>query len=123
MSGESMGAGPHPFEDPKLVRRSSKRRSTNRCIQCRGARMLCGKRRCPIMARIYSNVRTAPLIDTLSLAGSSPPSVFVGRVGYPKVDVGPMIPPRFGDTHLLDTPEEWVGQPIESAWGVAQLQV
>ncbi len=109
-----MGAGSHPFEDTKLVRRSSKKWRTSRCIQCRGTRMLCGKRRCPIMARIYSNVRTAPLLETLSLAGSSPPSVFVGRFGYPKVDVGPMIPPQFGDTHILDTPEEWVGQPIDS---------
>ncbi|MCJ2539784.1 MAG: hypothetical protein LN414_00775, partial [Candidatus Thermoplasmatota archaeon] len=87
-----MTANAHPFDDPTIVRRSKKKMRSDRCTTCRGTRMLCGKARCPIMAKVYANVRTAPLMETLSLAGSSPPSVFVGRFGYPKVDVGPMIP-------------------------------
>jgi len=39
--------------------------------------------------------------------GSSPPGVFVGRIGYPKVGVGPLVPPFFGDTSVLDQPEYW----------------
>ncbi len=118
-----MGAGAHPFDDPTIVRRSKKRMRSDRCILCRGTRMLCGKARCPIMARVYANVGTAPLLDTLSLAGSSPPSVFVGRMGYPKVDIGPMVPPQFGDTSILDTPEEWVGQPIDAIISMRQRLV
>lgn len=45
--------------------------------------------------------------------GASPPSVFVGRYGYPKVNVGPMIPPLHGDTAILDTPELWSGKTFE----------
>jgi DNA repair protein NreA len=40
--------------------------------------------------------------------GSSPPSVFIGNFGYPKVYVGPMIAPYGGDTAMLDTPEAWI---------------
>lgn len=47
------------------------------------------------------------------MEGSTPPGVFVGRIGYPKVYIGPMIPPYFGDTMILDTPELWVGKGID----------
>jgi hypothetical protein len=50
-------------------------------------------------------------MDTLD--GSSPPSVFVGRYGYPKVRVGPMIPPVHGDTTVYDKTEMWVGKSLE----------
>jgi hypothetical protein len=45
--------------------------------------------------------------------GSSPPSVFVGSYGYPKVRIGPMIPPLHGDTTILDRAELWTGKSIE----------
>jgi hypothetical protein len=48
-----------------------------------------------------------------SIDGSSPPSVFVGRYGYPKVRIGPMIPPLHGDTTILDRTELWAGKSIE----------
>jgi hypothetical protein len=48
-----------------------------------------------------------------SIDGSSPPSVFVGRYGYPKVRIGPMIPPMHGDTTILDRTELWAGKSIE----------
>ena len=47
------------------------------------------------------------------IEGASPPSVFVGRYGYPKVMVGPMIPPLHGDTAVLDRPEAWKGKTID----------
>src|SRR3990172_4740600 len=83
------------------------------CIQCRGAKLLCGKERCPILVRWDFMMRTAPMIDRTELDGSSPPGVFVGRFGYPKVFVGPLIPPFHGDTSLLDTPESWFGRSIK----------
>ncbi|MBI2675646.1 MAG: hypothetical protein HYX24_04265 [Candidatus Aenigmarchaeota archaeon] len=42
------------------------------------------------------------------LEGTSPPSVFIGRSGYPKVYAGPMLTPSHGDTSGLDTPEGWL---------------
>ncbi|HWY33262.1 MAG TPA: hypothetical protein VNX68_01370, partial [Nitrosopumilaceae archaeon] len=47
------------------------------------------------------------------ISGSSPPSVFVGTYGYPKVSVGPMLPPIHGDTMILDSPEQWLGKSLE----------
>lgn len=83
------------------------------CIQCRGARLLCGKERCPILVRWDFMMKTAPAIDTIDLEGASPPGVFVGRFGYPKVFVGPLVPPVHGDTEILDSPENWIGKTME----------
>jgi hypothetical protein len=58
-------------------------------------------------------VKSKPLVETLRLGGASPPSVFIGRYGYPKVSVGPMIPPVMGDTSVIDTPELWLNKRIE----------
>ncbi|MCV0399146.1 MAG: hypothetical protein K5785_04005 [Nitrosarchaeum sp.] len=52
-------------------------------------------------------------ISSDSISGSSPPSVFVGSSSYPKVSVGPMVPPIHGDTGLLDSPERWTGKTLE----------
>ncbi|RLF48261.1 MAG: hypothetical protein DRN29_00345 [Thermoplasmata archaeon] len=77
------------------------------CIQCRGAKLLCGKTRCPVMVRYYKNLEVKPQIEKKVLFGSTPPSLFIGRSGYPKVYVGPMLPPVEGDTSYMDTPELW----------------
>ena len=53
------------------------------------------------------------LFSSDSVSGSSPPSVFVGSYNYPKVFVGPMVPPIHGDTSLLDSPEKWKGKSLE----------
>ncbi len=83
------------------------------CISCRGAKLLCGKERCPVLVRWDFMMRTAPAIDRFDLDGASPPGVFVGRFGYPKVYVGPLVPPVHGDTEILDTPEDWIGRTLE----------
>ncbi|MDR2846378.1 MAG: Nre family DNA repair protein [Candidatus Methanoplasma sp.] len=83
------------------------------CSICKGSRRLCGKDRCPLMIKFYSQQKTMPLMDAKDLAGCSPPAVFVGRYGYPKVDIGPLLPPEFGDTSIMDTPERWVGKSID----------
>ena len=44
------------------------------------------------------------LFSSSSLSGSSPPSVFVGSYGYPKVLVGPMVPP------FMETQAYWIFQ-------------
>ncbi len=53
------------------------------------------------------------LFSSDSISGTSPPSVFVGSYNYPKVFVGPMVPPIHGDTSLLDSPEKWTGKSLE----------
>jgi DNA repair protein NreA len=49
-----------------------------------------------------------------AISGASPPSVFVGQYGYPKVSIGPMVPPNIhGNTSsILDSPERWVGKTL-----------
>ncbi|UCE92433.1 MAG: hypothetical protein JSV90_01375 [Methanobacteriota archaeon] len=89
------------------------RMKSSRCVYCKGAKMLCGKSRCSVLARYMSTGWMRSQTDKLSLDGNSPPSVFVGRMGYPKVAIGPMIPPYHGDTSLLDTPERWAGLSID----------
>ena len=83
------------------------------CLACRGAKLLCGKPRCPIIVKAQALAKQGPAPGTNEIVGSSPPGVFVGRLGYPKVSIGPMVPPRFGDTAILDTPEEWLGKPLD----------
>ena len=60
----------------------------------------------------FLNTNSAKL-TSVTLAGATPPSVFVGRFGYPKVKVGPMVPPIHGDTTILDKPEMCLGKSIE----------
>jgi DNA repair protein NreA len=60
----------------------------------------------------FLNTNSAKL-SLETLFGATPPSVFVGRYGYPKVKVGPMVPPLHGDTTILDKPEMWLGKSIE----------
>ncbi|MEM2804661.1 MAG: Nre family DNA repair protein, partial [Zestosphaera sp.] len=83
------------------------------CSLCRGSKYLCGLTYCPLLVRFYSrvSVRLVELSDFIE--GSSPPSVFVGRVGYPKVNVGPSLPPQAGDTREYELPESWIGKSLE----------
>lgn len=84
------------------------------CLACRGAKLLCGKPRCPILTKAEGFAKNAgALLNSDLIQGSSPPGVFVGRFGYPKVFIGPMVPAIFGETALLDTPELWKGKSIE----------
>lgn len=57
--------------------------------------------------------RYGNLFSSNFISGSSPPSVFVGSYGYPKVSVGPMLPPIHGETTILDSPEAWLGKSLE----------
>jgi hypothetical protein len=57
--------------------------------------------------------RYGNLFSSDSISGSSPPSVFVGSYNYPKVNVGPMVPPIHGQTDLLDLPEKWLGKSLD----------
>lgn len=83
----------------------------NMCVYCKGGKMLCGKSSCPLILRVRS------LVDFSSVGkevdGSSPPGVFIGRIGYPYVYAGPLVPQVHGDTALYDLPEQWFGLSME----------
>ncbi len=57
------------------------------------------------------------MIEGRELDGSCPPGVFVGRIGYPKVAIGPLVSPLHGDTLIFDTPERWVGRSVPEVVG------
>ncbi len=75
--------------------------------------MLCGKAYCPIISKAELLIKHLPNFGKEEVEGSSPPGAFVGHVGYPKVYLGPLIPPVKGDTRLLDLPELWLGKSIQ----------
>jgi len=85
----------------------------NLCTICKGSKMLCGKTRCPIIEQVAAHTRIFRSIQGINIEGSSPPSVFVGRFGYPYVQVGPMTPGFYGDTALLDNTEQWFGRSMD----------
>ena len=67
-----------------------------------------------ILSKWHENLsKYGNLFSSDSVSGTSPPSVFVGSYNYPKVYVGPMVPPVHGDTSLLDSPEQWIGKSLE----------
>jgi len=87
------------------------------CLVCRGSRMMCGKPRCPAVLKLYSLLKTENTINSERLIGSSPPGVFIGRIGYPHVYAGPLVPPVLGDTSVYDVPEQWLGKTVDEIIG------
>ena len=66
----------------------------------------------PVFIRHYYRLKMMPMTSKLEIAGSSPTDLFVGKYGYPYVNIGPLLPPEFGDTSILATPERWVHMSI-----------
>jgi hypothetical protein len=91
--------------------------SQSLCSVCKGGKMLCGKTTCPIMARLGAFTSMFQSVKGTEVDGSSPPSVFVGRFGYPYVHIGPLSPTYFGNTEILDAPEQWFGKSINEIIG------
>jgi len=85
--------------------------------------MLCGKTRCPIMVKVNYFLKSAPLMETENIDGVSPPSVFIGRIGYPYVYVGPLVPPVHEDTAIYDLPEQWFGKSMDEIVGFRSLLI
>lgn len=82
------------------------------CVLCRGGpRRLCGLEYCPALIRV-SSLRTLRRVSR-ELSSSSPPSVYVGWVGYPLVTVAAGLPPETGDTSIYDFPEVWLDLPLD----------
>ncbi len=93
------------------------------CLRCRLAQLLCGRPVCPILVKYEAFAKTMPMVGSAHLDGSSPPGIFVGRYGYPKVSIGPLVTPLHGDTLLYDTPEDWVGRSVSEVVGFRTMLV
>jgi hypothetical protein len=65
------------------------------------------------MVKVNHYLRSVQLAHSEDIGGASPPSVFIGRIGYPNVYAGPLVPPVHGDTSLYDLPEYWFGRSID----------
>ncbi|MEM3670547.1 MAG: hypothetical protein QW767_02260 [Thermoprotei archaeon] len=87
--------------------------SAQLCLACRAAKLLCGRPRCPILVRAENMVLSGlrPLSGTVD--GVSPPGVFVGRAGYPKVHAGPLVAASEYEARGADTPESWWGMTMD----------
>ena len=67
----------------------------------------CGKGRCPVCARSNALFRTKSLIETENFT-SDAVAPFVGRFGYPNINVGILAPPpESKDAWLYDAPNHW----------------
>jgi hypothetical protein len=77
------------------------------CEICKGGRLLCGKKFCPIVQRLNFWKSTIENVKD-SFFGTSPPSIFVGQYNYPRVNVGILSPPiEIENAEKLDSPEIW----------------
>jgi hypothetical protein len=57
----------------------------------------------------------APVLSGDSVFGASPPALFVGSYGYPRVSAGPLIPPlaKENEAAFLENPSSWANMQIE----------
>ncbi len=108
------------LEDQQIGLRA---RNNSLCVLCKGARALCGKTRCPIMVKVNYFLKSVPLMSSEDIDGMSPPSVFIGRIGYPNVYAGPLVPPIHEDTTIYDLPERWFGKSMDEIVGFRSMLV
>ncbi len=75
------------------------------CAKCKG-RLFCGRLKCPLLEKFrLKKIR----VEAGEIEKPTPPSVFVGRIGYPKVFVGPLIALKDNNPEFLDSPWLWEG--------------
>lgn len=81
----------------------------NICVRCRGYKRICGRSICPILLKVKSKLEIEKYLTSNSVFGASPPSIFVGSWGYPRVYIGPLTPPiEDRNTSIMDMPNLWL---------------
>ncbi|MBL7159956.1 MAG: hypothetical protein ISS95_00155 [Candidatus Aenigmarchaeota archaeon] len=60
----------------------------NLCIRCKGSRLLCGNKTCPLLSKFYLKTQVQPKLKENFYGPSS--DIFVGHKGYPSVFIGPL---------------------------------
>jgi hypothetical protein len=83
------------------------------CIRCKGnnPRLFCGRSFCPIIAKSEAMFKVRERTAKEDFSGSSP-APFVGRFGYPNVQVG-ILSVEEKDSGVYDAPRFWAGQNYE----------
>ena len=83
------------------------------CIVCKGSRLLCGRTTCPLLAALRKRTKYTDFANKTEYFGPST-SIFVGRIGYPNVRVGPMSVLEAKDAEVelgrFEEPSEWFAQ-------------
>jgi len=75
-----------------------------KCIHCKGAH---DEQACPLYRKALALYKVKNLIKSESFEGSSP-APFIGRVGYPNVNVGILAPPIVSEEIArYDAPRQW----------------
>src|SRR3989344_4190080 len=73
----------------------------------------CGKGRCPVCARNNALFRIKPSLEKAEFT-SDAVAPFVGRYGYPNINVGILAPPQqTDDSWLFDAPKHWASENFE----------
>ncbi|MFH0961864.1 MAG: hypothetical protein V1820_04235 [archaeon] len=80
------------------------------CPICKGA----GRERCPLHSKPLV-AQTRRILSSGSFFGDSPPAVFIGHHGYPRVRAGVLAPPIPGRD--LDNPPKW----FEARLGIPEV--
>lgn len=76
------------------------------CLKCKG-RGFCGKSMCAHMVKLNSTQKARTLYTNKDFQGPSP-APFIGRIGYPNVNIGILSTPDIEkDKNILDSPREW----------------
>lgn len=90
----------------------------NLCQRCQGFRMLCGHSACPILIKAKSIADIQKTFLKTDFFGASPPGFFVGEFGYPKVTIGPLVPPISSeDTSIYDAEDRWIFKSMDEIIG------
>ena len=79
------------------------------CLRCKGSnpRAFCGREFCPVYTRAASMFKVRDRLKTEDFSGSAP-APFVGRYGYPFVNVGILTPGEtLEDAWKFDAPSYW----------------
>lgn len=95
---------------PPVAPRERRREVT--CSVCAGDWKLCRFATCPKLQGVRAWTREAQRGQGTSLYGATPPAAFVGQWGYPRVIMGPLLPPTDVDVSLMDAEERWLGMPL-----------
>jgi len=82
------------------------------CLACKG-RNWCGVSRCPVLDSMQAKFKMKEAIKSPEIFGSSPPATFIGRYGYPNINVGILLPSEHGDTSVMDSPKIWHEQRMD----------
>ncbi len=86
------------------------------CVKCKG-RLWCGLPKCPILEAAKDYIPRIKVSGD-SIFGLSPPSIFVGRYGYPHVYAGPLISENDEGTVFSQTSALY-GKDLEYIMGIA----